>query len=256
MSALVRHFGDEEDAAQSCGVCDICDPAGAILRLFRRATPAERALIQSMTDELRSVDYKAAGTLQKSVDPSGRMTRDDFDAVLGAMSRARLIAIEDAEYEKDGEVRRYRKVSLTETGLATRSLAQVELLLSDGIAEEFAASSSQKRLRKTTKRDATGPGSEANRPSSRAARSANGEAVPANLVGRRDGVDSAAQRVARQRSQTPPRSRLLRHARPHPHRRSLRLPNQSPPTPRRSMVSALLRWKNLAPRSSRSAGPN
>ncbi len=181
MSALVRHFGDEEDAAQSCGVCDICDPAGAILRLFRRATPAERALIQSMTNELRSVEYKAAGTLQKSVDPSGRMTRDDFDAVLGAMSRARLIAIEDAEYEKDGEVRRYRKVSLTETGLATRSLAQVELLLSDGIAEEFAASSSQKRLRKTTKRDATGPGSEADRPSSRATRSANGEAVPPTL---------------------------------------------------------------------------
>ena len=63
MSALVRHFGDDADAAQSCGVCDICDPAGAILRLFRRATPAERALAQSMIDELRSVDYKAAGTL-------------------------------------------------------------------------------------------------------------------------------------------------------------------------------------------------
>ena len=180
MSALVRHFGDEEDAAQSCGVCDICDPAGAILRLFRRATPAERALIQSMTDELRSVEYKAAGTLQKSVDPSGRITRDDFDAVLGAMSRARLITIEDGEYEKDGEVRRYRKVSLTETGLATRSVAQVELLLSDGIAEEFAAQSSQKRLRKTSKRDATRPGSEMDQQSSRAARSAN-RAVPPSL---------------------------------------------------------------------------
>ena len=28
MCALVRHFGDEEDAAQSCGRCDICDPGG------------------------------------------------------------------------------------------------------------------------------------------------------------------------------------------------------------------------------------
>ena len=118
MSALVRHFGDEEDAAQCCGVCDICDPAGAVLRMFRRATNAERAMVQTMIDELRPVDYKATGTLQRSVDPSGRITRDDFDALLEAMVRAGLIAIEDAEFEKDGEVRRYRKVRLTEAGLA------------------------------------------------------------------------------------------------------------------------------------------
>jgi superfamily II DNA helicase RecQ len=148
MSSLVRHFGDEEDAAQCCGVCDVCDPAGAILRLFRRATNAERSLAQAMTDELRSVDYKAAGTLQKSLDPSGRITRDEFDSVLDAMTRARLIAIEDAEYEKDGEVRRYRKVRLTETGLAANSLAQADLLISDGIAEEFAGIEERKRLRK------------------------------------------------------------------------------------------------------------
>ena len=42
MAALVRHFGDVEDASRSCGVCDVCDPAGAVLRLFRRATAAER----------------------------------------------------------------------------------------------------------------------------------------------------------------------------------------------------------------------
>jgi ATP-dependent DNA helicase RecQ len=39
MAALVRHFGDEEDAVQTCGHCDVCDPAGALLRVFRRATP-------------------------------------------------------------------------------------------------------------------------------------------------------------------------------------------------------------------------
>jgi hypothetical protein len=37
------HFGDVEDARQACGVCDVCDPAGAVLRLFRRATAAERS---------------------------------------------------------------------------------------------------------------------------------------------------------------------------------------------------------------------
>ena len=32
MAALVRHFGDVEDASRSCGICDVCDPAGAVHR--------------------------------------------------------------------------------------------------------------------------------------------------------------------------------------------------------------------------------
>ncbi|MGB7547408.1 MAG: ATP-dependent DNA helicase RecQ, partial [Terracidiphilus sp.] len=42
MAALVRHFGDVEDASRPCGACDVCDPEGAVLRLFRRATAGER----------------------------------------------------------------------------------------------------------------------------------------------------------------------------------------------------------------------
>lgn len=139
MADLVRHFGDEEDAAEPCGKCDICDPAGAVLRMFRRATNGERALAESILREVRPVDYKAGGTLQRCVDPSGRITRDKFDAVLDAMSRAGLIAIEDAEYEKDGEVRRFRKIRITESALGSHSASQYDLLISDGIAEEFTA---------------------------------------------------------------------------------------------------------------------
>ena len=138
MCALVRHFGDDEDSAQSCGKCDVCDPAGAVLRMFRRATNGERAVAESIIDELRSVNHKGSGALQKVVDPVGRIGRDSFDAVLDALGRARLIGIEDAVYEKDGEVRRYRKVSLSETGKAARTATQLDLLIGDGIAEEFA----------------------------------------------------------------------------------------------------------------------
>ena len=151
MSSLVRHFGDEEDATQPCGKCDVCDPAGAVLRLFRRATGAERALANHIIDDLHPVDYKAAGTLQKSIDPSGHITRDDFDEVLDALARAGLITIEEAEYEKDGEVRRYRRISATETGRAVRSASHVDLLISDGIAEEFAVLTSRKGSRRSSK---------------------------------------------------------------------------------------------------------
>jgi ATP-dependent DNA helicase RecQ len=137
MAALVRHFGDEEDANRPCGICDVCDPAGAVLRQFRRATAAERELAQGIVDELRPVDYKATGTLQRSLDPAGRLSRSEFDGLLDAMARAGLIEIENAEYEKDGEVRRFRKVRLTDRGLEVRAATPLPLLIGDGIVEEF-----------------------------------------------------------------------------------------------------------------------
>jgi len=137
MAALVRHFGDVEDADRACGGCDVCDPAGAVLRLFRRANAAERQMAQAIADELRAVDYKAAGTLQRAIDPAGRLSRNEFDGLLDAMVRTGLVQLEDAEYEKDGEVRRFRKVRLTDAGLNLRPTTSVDLLLSDGVVEEF-----------------------------------------------------------------------------------------------------------------------
>jgi superfamily II DNA helicase RecQ len=137
MAALVRHFGDVEDASRSCGICDVCDPAGAELRQFRHATAAEREMMQGIVDELRAVDYKAAGTLQRSLDLVGRISRSEFDGLLDAMTRAGLIEIEEAEFEKDGERIRFRKVRLTEAGLEVRPSTPLALLISDGIVAEF-----------------------------------------------------------------------------------------------------------------------
>ncbi len=137
MAALVGHFGDVEDASKLCGICDVCDPGGAVLRRSRHPTAAERELMQGMADELRPVDYKATGTLQRSLDPAGRMSRNEFDGLLGAMVRAGLMEIEEAEFEKDGEAIRFRKVRLTEAGLEPRAASRVELLISDGVVEGF-----------------------------------------------------------------------------------------------------------------------
>jgi superfamily II DNA helicase RecQ len=136
MSALVRHFGDVEDAKQPCGVCDVCDPGGAVLRQFRRASGAELELARRIVEELRGVDYKAAGTLQKSLDLVGRISRDEYEGLLGALVQAGLIEMEEAVFEKDGQVLKFRKVRLTDAGREMRG-APVELLISDGIVEEF-----------------------------------------------------------------------------------------------------------------------
>jgi len=161
MSALVRHFGDVEDANRPCGVCDVCDPAGAVLRLFRRATAAEGLLAQAIVDDLRGVEYKAAGTLQRGLDLVGRMSRSEYDGLLGAMAQAGLIELEDAEYEKDGEVRRFRKIRLTEAGRELRPGTPVELLIGDGLVEEFggrSAGPARTRKPKAAKADAARTG--------------------------------------------------------------------------------------------------
>ncbi len=138
MCALVRHFGDDEDAKQACGVCDVCDPGGAVLRLFRRATAAELEIVQRIVEELRGVDYKATGTLQKNLELVGRISRDEWEGLLGAMGQARLIAMEEAVFEKDGQVIKFRKVRLTDAGREIRAGSVFELLISDGVVEEFA----------------------------------------------------------------------------------------------------------------------
>jgi ATP-dependent DNA helicase RecQ len=143
MGALVRHFGDTEDADRTCGKCDECDPAGAVLKQFRKATAAERQMAAALVEELRRVSYKAAGTLQRTLDPGGLTTRGSFDALLAALARAGMIALEEAEYEKDGEVMRFRKVMLTESGLKMRAVEQAELLLCEGVVEAFAAHSAR-----------------------------------------------------------------------------------------------------------------
>lgn len=148
MAALVRHFGDDEDAGQPCGQCDACDPAGAVLRSFRHATATERDLVQRIVEELRPLDYLAAGTLQRRVDPESRITRDQFESLLDAMTRASLIDIEEAEFEKNGELIRFRKLRLTERGLDVRRTTPLPLLISDGVVAEFAGNAPSRRTTK------------------------------------------------------------------------------------------------------------
>ena len=185
MSALVRHFGDVEDARQACGVCDVCDPGGAVLRQFRRATAAELELVQRIVEELRGVDYKATGTLQRNLDLVDRMSRDAYEALLGAMVQAGLIEMEEATFEKDGEVIRFRKARLTEAGRETRGPLP-GLLLSDGIVEEFggrgAAPSRARKTKPAVKNEAQRNGAGKNAAAAEPLRlSAEGEALAARI---------------------------------------------------------------------------
>jgi superfamily II DNA helicase RecQ len=129
----------------------VCDPGAAVLRLFRHATQAERDMVQGIIEELRGVDSKATGTLHRNLGLVGTLSRDDFYALLDAMVRSRLIEIEEAVFEKDGEVIKFRKVRITETGLHLRGSTPLELLISDGMVEEFGGRTATPGRKKKTK---------------------------------------------------------------------------------------------------------
>ena len=134
-------------------------------------------MVQAIVDDLRPVNYKATGTLQRSLELVGRLSRNEFDGLLGAMVQAGLIELEDADYEKDGEVKRYRKVILRDAGRELRAGATVELLISDGLVEEFGGPVEPPR-RKTKTRAAVGTAT-SNQPQSASSHSIATASAPA-----------------------------------------------------------------------------
>jgi len=93
--------------------------------------------------------------LQRNLDLVGRISRDEYEGLLGAMVQSGLIEIEEAEFEKDGEVIRFRKARLSDAGREMRAGGIVGLLISDGIVEEFggrAPAASRAKKSKTSAR--------------------------------------------------------------------------------------------------------
>ncbi len=191
MCALVRHFGDVTDAGRGCGICDVCDPAGAVLRQFRRATQRERHWVQDVIEALRNTAYKTPKGLRTELPWAEVLERDDFEGLLGAMQRAGLIEVENAEFEKDGKVIPFRKFSLTDQGLEVRPTTPLALLFSDGIVKEFSGEQAPVRKRvRTSKPQPSIPSSSQsssanprNQPPRRAAEPMRGSEEPIVLEG-------------------------------------------------------------------------
>jgi ATP-dependent DNA helicase RecQ len=131
MSMLVEHFGDDEDAAQRCGLCDFCAPEEAIAQVFRPLHRAEEETVYAVVRALRSGIGMSTGRLHKQLFPGDQMDRDEFEALLVAMARGGYAVFEDAEFEKDGRAIAYRKVSLTDAGEEIGSASRLHMFLPD-----------------------------------------------------------------------------------------------------------------------------
>jgi superfamily II DNA helicase RecQ len=125
MAALVLHFGDTKDGQTRCGLCDFCSPNESSAQQYREPSRAERATIQTILDSLRNTQGKSLGRLLKEL--PGNLARKELDTYLSALAKAGLIAVEDAEWIKDGETILYRKVTLTTEGELLEDHAALDL---------------------------------------------------------------------------------------------------------------------------------
>jgi RecQ family ATP-dependent DNA helicase len=148
MSQLVRHFGDDEDGRHACGQCDVCSPERAIGQHFRPLDDAEREMMFALVEALRGGAAKSTGKLHQELCARNGMSRDHFEDVLGALSGAGLLAIEDASFEKDGRNIAYRKASLTRDGEGLEEDDAVNILMRDSSENASAQPAKRERKRK------------------------------------------------------------------------------------------------------------
>jgi RecQ family ATP-dependent DNA helicase len=153
MSSLVAHFGDTADSRHLCGHCDFCSPERAIAQSFRGLTAQEEQAARGILKSLRCGPSPSTGRLYKELYPREDLSRNDFDAVLGALAVAGLLRIEDASFEKDGKPVNYRKAALTREGEDYVEGAPLDLSL----RERDAAKKDPRKQRKAEKAPKNSP---------------------------------------------------------------------------------------------------
>ncbi len=116
MAALVRYFGDRSDTRNWCGLCDFCAPEQCVAQQFRDATLAENRVALRVLAALQGGVNRSTGRLHDEICAAQELDRNSFEAVLGAMARAGLISLREAEFEKEGKQISYRTAQLTRDG--------------------------------------------------------------------------------------------------------------------------------------------
>jgi DNA topoisomerase-3 len=152
MLHMVRHFGDQEDSGEPCGLCDVCQPDDCTARRFRPLNTLETDLAGRVLAALRQRDCQSTGQLFREVCPEDLSDRRSFERLLGSLSRAGLLQISEDAFEKEGRTIRFQRATLTPAGYRGEpgALSQVE------IAEEM-PKTRKKRQRAARGGKAAGP---------------------------------------------------------------------------------------------------
>ena len=128
MVHLVRHFGDEDDSGEPCGLCDICAPGAARALALAAPDSSQAANLARIVERLRERNGQAAGRLHREVFGDA-LERRAFEALVAGLVRAGLAVEESDSFDKDGETISFARVRLTRAGLEADAgtLAEVRI---------------------------------------------------------------------------------------------------------------------------------
>ena len=114
MTALIRHFGDQNDVGKPCGLCDACSPERSVSSPAAQASASERDDLRAI---LRALEGGPRSTGKLATEAHLDRDRKSFDRLLNGLAQAALVAITTESFRgEEGRDISYRKVSLTEEG--------------------------------------------------------------------------------------------------------------------------------------------
>ncbi len=116
MVHMIRHFGDQEDNGDPCGLCDVCAPGRVIARQFRQPNRDEEMALSLILSVLARDGELATGKLYRETFPNEEINRRSFEHLLGGLCRAGFVLVKDTSFEKDGQQINYQLASLTHDG--------------------------------------------------------------------------------------------------------------------------------------------
>jgi RecQ family ATP-dependent DNA helicase len=134
MLQLVRHFGDEADSGDPCGQCDACRPE-LRKKVNRVPLAAEVGWLWTILEALRRRDAQPLGKLfGETLD--GQINRAHFQDLVSALSRGGLLEVQEEQFEKDDDIIRFKRATLTRNGHSATRQMLAELQISMGVEEE------------------------------------------------------------------------------------------------------------------------
>jgi DNA topoisomerase-3 len=89
MLQLVRHFGDQEDSGEPCGICDVCAPSSCAILRFREPRHDEVRSMEGILEQLRASNERTSGQLHRGLGDPG-IDRQAHEKLIGALVRAGL----------------------------------------------------------------------------------------------------------------------------------------------------------------------
>lgn len=110
MKSLVEHFGDRSDSGRTCGLCDQCRPQDTLAVEYHAPSAQEESLMEDILAELREREGRTTGQLFKELSPGG--ARGDFNDLLRALAREKLVDLQPDSFVKEGREIRFERVYL------------------------------------------------------------------------------------------------------------------------------------------------